>query len=142
MKPKEILVLGASGRLGSKFPDDLCIKPNSLDLNIGRIEDIKSYVFYNKDIKYIINCAAYTNIDKCEEHPFTAFYTNTQGAANLAKVCVNNNIKLIHISTNYIFGSNNNDLNEFNEKDIYPLNVYGMSKLHAIKLAFYRAIYS
>ena len=76
----------------------------------------------------VINCAAYTNVDRAEEERDKAFLINGVGAQNLALGCSNRNIPLCHISTDYVFdGTNDKPYTPFD--DTHPINVYGESKL-------------
>jgi dTDP-4-dehydrorhamnose reductase len=81
------------------------------------------------DIKVdcIINCAAYTDVRKAEVEREKAFDVNSNGVKNLVAYCEENNIKLIHFSTDYVYNSNNSKpINE--EEFIDPQNYYGFSK--------------
>lgn len=76
----------------------------------------------------VINCAAYTNVDKAEEEQAKAFLVNGIGAQNLALACAARGIPLCHISTDYVFnGSGTRPYTPFDNTD--PINVYGASKL-------------
>ncbi len=75
----------------------------------------------------LINCAAYTAVDKAESEPEAAFAVNRDGPANLADECERLGIPLIHISTDYVFnGKSDRPYREEDAAD--PLNVYGLSK--------------
>lgn len=90
----------------------------------------KSYLQYDnsdRHIKWIINCAAYTNVEKSEDEPELAHKINSSGVLNIARVARNIGAKLIHISTDYVFdGQKNQPYTEEDEKN--PINVYGKSK--------------
>jgi dTDP-4-dehydrorhamnose reductase len=76
----------------------------------------------------VINCAAYTNVDGCESDKDAAFRVNAIGPRNLAIACEKYGIKLLHISTDYVFSGEGNE--PFNEYDIpRPVSVYGKTKL-------------
>lgn len=78
-------------------------------------------------IKWIINCAAYTNVDKAEEDVEIAQKLNTEGPKNIARLARNIGAKLIHISTDYVFnGKYNQPYTE--DMDKAPLGVYGKTK--------------
>ncbi len=123
------LVTGGFGQLG------LCLQAqtknayftDSFNCDITDINSIKSYI-KNKDIKAIVNCAAYTNTTKAEsEEKELCYKVNVDGVKNLAVVASELNIPLIHISTDFVF---NESENEFYESDkANPLNEYGKSKL-------------
>ena len=81
----------------------------------------------DKHIKWIINCSAYTNVDKAEEEPELADKLNNLGALNIARTARSIGAKLIHISTDYVFGGNGKEpYTEDMEKN--PLGVYGKTK--------------
>ena len=81
----------------------------------------------DKHIKWIINCSAYTNVDKAEEEPELADKLNNIGALNIARTARSIGAKLIHISTDYVFnGKGNEPYTEDMEK--VPLGVYGRTK--------------
>lgn len=96
------------------------------DLNISNLQSVKEYL-NDKSIRYVVNCAAYTNAEQAEKEKSSAFNTNAIGPKNLAQVCNLYSINLLHISTDYVF----NGLKEmpYVESDLPdPLNFYGISK--------------
>jgi dTDP-4-dehydrorhamnose reductase len=130
----KVLVTGANGQLG------LTIK--KLSFNYGDIEFVfvtKSQLditdenclesFFEKhNFQYCINCAAYTNVDQAERDKDQAFRVNANAVKNLAIVCKQNNVVLIHISTDFVFDGTKGE--PYKETDIpNPINVYGESKL-------------
>ncbi len=83
---------------------------------------------------FIINAAAYTNVDKAEDEQELADLINHQAVAIIAKYCAKNNITLIHYSTDYVFdGSGTEPFAEDNTKNLNPLNHYGRTKLEGEK---------
>lgn len=81
----------------------------------------------DRQIKWIINCSAYTNVDKAEEEPELAEKLNSTGPLNIARLARKIGAKLIHISTDYVFnGKGTSPYTEDMEKD--PLGVYGKTK--------------
>lgn len=81
-----------------------------------------------RKIKWIINCSAYTNVDKAEDEPEFAAKLNKDGPCNIARVARKIGAKLIHISTDYVFdGQSTIPYTENSEKN--PINIYGKSKL-------------
>lgn len=135
-----VLITGAEGQLGQAM---MAQKPTNIEfigcskseLDVTDISQIER-VFLQKKPHVIINCAAYTAVDQAENDAELAYLVNEQGVKNLAKVCKRKNIKVIQISTDYVF-SGNTDL-PYKESDLaQPINVYGQSKLageQAIKL--------
>jgi len=80
-----------------------------------------------KQIKWVINCSAYTNVDKAEEEPELAAKLNCEGPRNIARLCRKIGARLIHISTDYVFGGNGN-APYTEEMERNPLGVYGTTK--------------
>lgn len=131
MKPK-ILVTGSNGQLGT------CIKNiqdnrfdfkyvSSSELDITNNQQVKSYFQLHK-IDWCINCAAYTAVDKAESDYDSSFNVNVSGAKNLAEACKAYSVKLIHVSTDFVFDGKNNK--PYKESDLTnPIGVYGETKL-------------
>lgn len=128
-----ILITGSNGQLGSEIRDlkkhyshfDFFFK-DLPDLDICNYNHLKEFVIGN-NIKAVINCAAYTAVDKAEENKEIAFKVNAEGVSNLVKVLESYNGKLIHISTDYVFNGAN--FIPYQEEDtVNPIGVYGHSK--------------
>jgi dTDP-4-dehydrorhamnose reductase len=134
-----VLVTGKNGQLGQsikKIVDEKKITNLSNynftfigreELNLEYIDSIRSYFDVN-EFNIIINCAAYTKVDKAEENQKQANLINHTAVKELAKIAKTKNIKLIHISTDFVF----NGLNKkpYTENDVTsPLNIYGETKL-------------
>ncbi len=128
MDQKAILITGANGQLGTelakRYPD--AVLTDSEKLNITDENTVKNFDWSN--IKFIINCAAYTDVDGAEtaEGRKKAWLINSVGVKNLAKVCQENDITLIHISTDYVFDGEAEQHDE--QETLSPLGVYGCSK--------------
>ena len=129
-----ILVTGASGQLGSEIQElskeysqyDFFFT-DVADLDITDLEKVREYCNTNQ-IKTIINCAAYTAVDKAEEQTDICNAVNHIATVNLSKIAKELNIKLVHTSTDYVFNGKNHV--PFKEDDITdPINVYGKTKL-------------
>ena len=129
-----ILVTGASGQLGSEIQEfskeysqyDFFFT-DVADLDITDLEKVREYCNTNQ-IKTIINCAAYTAVDKAEEQTDICNAVNHIATVNLSKIAKELNIKLVHTSTDYVFNGKN--YVPFKEDDITdPINVYGKTKL-------------
>ena len=97
------------------------------------ISDYKALEKFGKDkkIKWVINCAGYTKVDKAEEEAEQVFRINQDGVRNIALFSAKRQIKLIHISTDYVFdGRQEGSAFAFREDDeTNPINIYGKSKL-------------
>lgn len=132
-----ILVTGSNGQLGSEIKE-LSVEykynffftdKNSLD--ISNEKDIKDFIETN-DINTIINCAAYTAVDQAEEDESNADKINHFAVQYLAKISKEKNIKLIHVSTDYVF--NGEAYKPYAESDTpNPNGVYGRTKLDGEK---------
>jgi dTDP-4-dehydrorhamnose reductase len=128
----KILFTGANGQLGHEIKRAALKREISVEgltrqkLDITQPDSIKAAILRcNPTI--VINCAAYTAVDKAENEPELAFAVNQDGPAYLAKVCSDHDIALIHISTDYVYDGSKNSA--YLESDsIAPINVYGKSK--------------
>ena len=129
-----ILVTGANGQLGSSlkslapnYPNFTFYFTDKNELDITKIRKIEEFVSKNK-IQLIINCAAYTNVDKAEDEFPLANEINHLAVENLGVVSKDNNIRLIHISTDYVFdGTLEKPYVETDKTN--PTNNYGITKL-------------
>ncbi len=128
-----ILITGSNGQLGSEFKN---IKDSFNSFNffftdvnecdITSKKSISEYIIF-KNIYCIINCAAFTNVDNAEIEIKKARKLNELAVQNLVEICQENNIKLIHISTDYVFdGSNSHPYRESDQ--VSPVGVYGKTK--------------
>lgn len=138
-----ILVTGANGQLGT------CLR-NSVE-NASHNTQFKtsnSYIFTDvdelditdtdavaktvkdNDIKVIVNCAAYTNVDKAESDRDFADLLNAKAVRNLADAVKANDGTLLHISTDYVFGGSIGNTPRTEDEPANPTGVYGLTKLH------------
>jgi dTDP-4-dehydrorhamnose reductase len=137
---KKILVTGANGQLGKElkrlevsYPGYEFIFLSREDLPIHHFEMIRYYFSVYKP-HYVINCAAYTAVDRAEEEQERAFHINGEAVGVLAAVCKENNARLIHLSTDYVFnGMATTPYRE--DAHTHPQSVYGASKLEGEKQA-------
>jgi len=128
-----ILVTGSNGQLGSELKKtgftalDEVFYTDAAELDITDYSAVERFIQAN-EIDTIINCAAYTAVDRAEEEPALAAEINTGAVANLAKVAAKADALLIHISTDYVFDGTGNV--PYTEKDKpCPVSVYGSTKL-------------
>ena len=129
----KLLVFGGSGQLGLEIlprARDLNFEvaaPVTAEVDVSDYEQIK-YLIKKLEPNCIINCAAYTNVDLAETEKDFAYKVNEQGPYSIARVIKETDIRLIHISTDYVFdGSLNRPLTENDKTN--PINIYGQSKL-------------
>lgn len=133
---KKILVIGKNGMLGSELYERLNNNSSYItqataleDLDICNKENVFEVVNTFKP-DYIINCAAYTNVDGCESNVELANNVNGSAIKNLAEAANTTNATLIQISTDYVFNGNL-PLEKIYTEDMEtePVNAYGVSKL-------------
>lgn len=130
----KVLLLGANGQLGQALQAEAAGFPALALISTGRSEvDICDTASIRQAItryqpQVIINCAAYTAVDKAEAEPAQAYRINRDGVANLAAQAALHNIALLHISTDYVFSGE--QAHPYTEQDSpAPKSVYGASKL-------------
>lgn len=128
-----ILVTGANGQLGSELRKIGFTTLNEVfftdlaELDITDYDAVDKYVLDN-EIDTIVNCAAYTAVDRAEDEPELAAKVNTEAARILSNVAYKQDCLLIHISTDYVFDGTGNI--PYTEKDKpCPVSVYGKTKL-------------
>lgn len=128
-----VLITGSNGQLGSEIRE-LAVNYKKLDfifkdlpeLNICNFNLLQSFIIDN-NINAVINCAAYTAVDKAEQNTEIAEDVNSNGVLNLINALKSVNGKLIHISTDYVF--NGDHFMPYNESDsVSPIGVYGETK--------------
>ena len=130
----KILITGAGGQLGRDCVARLesvhrVVACTSGELDITDREQVDA-VFRRNRPEVVINCAAYTAVDRCEEENNRCFEVNGIGPGILAAQCRAGNARLIHISTDYVFDGNRPVPTPYCEDDpVNPLSAYGRSKL-------------
>lgn len=140
---KKIVVTGADGQLAKCLAELVKNEPiagtefiflNRQQLDIADKHVVEAFFFSNQ-IDCLVNCAAYTAVDLAESEVEKAFQINADGVKYLASECHDNQVKFIHVSTDYVFdGEANAPITE--EENTNPLGVYGKSKLEGERLAF------
>lgn len=129
-----ILVTGGNGQLGnsikkisSDYPQHTFFFTDVPEVDITNLE-LLDRLMEEKSVDAIINCAAYTAVDKAESDVVLAESINVAGPKNLAEAAKKRGAKLIHVSTDYVFnGTANEPLKEEAQTD--PIGVYGRTKL-------------
>lgn len=130
-----VLVTGSNGQLAltikelfetNKDEINFIFKSKS-ELDITNYQEVQEF-FEKNAFHYCVNCAAFTNVELAESESETAFSINAEAVKNLAIACKNQDVVLIHISTDYVFdGQANKPYKETDQTN--PINVYGSSKL-------------
>jgi dTDP-4-dehydrorhamnose reductase len=127
-----VLVAGSKGMLATDLlglleRDHEVFKGARPGFDITEIKSIRDAIEGVKP-DWVINCAAYTTVDRAEKEGEMAFKVNGAGPGNLASVCRDSGVGLVHISTDFVFdGKKNTPYNESDATD--PVNTYGRSKL-------------
>ncbi len=127
----KVLVIGANGQLGKDivrvFTNTDLIPLDLPEVDISELDSVRRAINkYTPDV--VINTAAYHNVPECEENDMKAFEVNGIGTKNLALICRDKNITLLHISTDYVFDGKKKK--PYVETDTpAPVNVYGITKL-------------
>ena len=130
MNQQSILVTGGSGLLGSELKKLLidATFPLSQEFDITNFEQMDKYLASGTtEYAVLLHCAAFTSPPKIDKEPLNAIDTNIIGTANIVKLCMKYNIKLIYISTDYVFDGEKGNYKE--DDAVSPVNKYAWSKL-------------
>ena len=129
----DIMILGSGGQLGSElhklYRDAICYDhspngPNSIDFqNLERLET----EIINSNVKWVLNSAAFTNVDACETNKELAYKVNGLAVRTIVRASKKINANLLHVSTDYIFDGSTGHYKEYDFPN--PVNYYGISKL-------------
>ena len=129
---RRIVVAGAGGRLGSalarewKSAGEDVIGFNRQELDLSRPDQLRA-VLEPMEFGVLVNCAAQTNVDRCETHPEEAMQINAHAVRTLAEICAAKASRCIHVSTDYVFdGTKRTPYTE--EDPVIPISQYGESK--------------
>lgn len=152
---KTILVFGAGGMLGTELCEKIAERgwkveaPTISEVNIADRDNVfhwfEDYSKKGSAVPYaVVNCAAYSNVNGCENLPSEAFMANCIGPKNIADACIRNLVPLfVHVSTDYVFDSPVPErMYHGASTDFFPVNIYGVSKLAgeiAIRSAYHKA---
>jgi len=134
----KIIVTGGDGLLGRTFQEHLSMNGSytsavmpKTELDITNKASIRMALTKDRP-DWLINCAAFTNVDSAELNPTIAFDVNSNAIKNVAEVATELNIRVMHFSTDYVFdGQSSQPYAE--ESETNPLNQYGLSKLEGEK---------
>ena len=137
---KRILITGANGQLGQSiaemsknYKEIECFFVTRNELDITN-EDLVNHYFDDKSFDFVINCAAYTAVDKAEDDQENAFLVNAKATEFLAKISNVKNIPFIHVSTDYVFDGTES-VPRLETDQTNPIGVYGQTKLDGENLA-------
>jgi dTDP-4-dehydrorhamnose reductase len=130
---RKIVIVGSGGRLGAalvrewRAAGDEVIGFNRALLDIGNTAQVRE-TLGDLEFDALVNCAAQTNVDRCEKEPEEAFRLNSKAVATIADVCTRKKARCVHISTDYVFDGEKRE--PYTEEDeARPISVYGESKL-------------
>ena len=127
-----ILVTGARGQLGTDLSDELIGRGHEVigvdvdDMDITDADAVESFMGKTGP-QAVIHCAAYTATDRAEDEPDVCRLVNSVGTCNIAEVCRRMNIKMLYISTDYVFGGEGEEPFKVDDAAA-PLSVYGRTK--------------
>lgn len=134
MQSKRVLVTGANGQLGREMQRLGAVLPNQYiftdveELDITDGQAVEQFIEEQK-INIVVNCAAYTNVDRAEDDEDMAEAINATAVCNLARAVKRVDGVLFHVSTDYVFGGDGNTPRT-EDMPLNPLGVYGRTKLH------------
>ena len=131
---KKIMVTGCNGQLGRAINKEMSQDPalEFVNTDVGELDitDVNKVLSFVQEVKpyAIINCAAHTNVNKCETDVDNAYKINAIGPRNLSIAAARTGAKLMHVSTDYVFdGNGSKPYIEFDPVD--PVGMYGATKL-------------
>lgn len=129
----KILVTGAAGQLGNELHNVLeqkmpgvTIYTDINELDLTDAPAVKKFIIDN-EISHVVNCAAYTAVDKAEQEPALCAKINTDVVKNIAEVATDYGVKVIHISTDYVFDGTAHSPYKESDK-VNPISTYGTTK--------------
>jgi len=132
-----IWLIGNNGMLGREVELTLQKRgveyaASDIEVDISNRASVSAFMDAHPDIEAVINCAGYTDVDKAEQEREIAFVLNGEAPGNLAKICIQRDAALYHISTDYVFPGTG-DVPWDTDSPTDPVNTYGESKLQGEK---------
>ena len=128
MKLERIIFTGADGLLGSEVREiapALCFTTRD-DFDVTNYSQMESFVA-GGDFGAVVHAAAFTSPPVCEKEPLKALQANIIGTANVVRLCIEHGMRMVYISTDYVFRG---DRGHYKEEDsVYPVNKYAWSKM-------------
>ncbi len=133
------LVTGASGQLGVEISETLSARGHEVAALSREFLDVSDFgaverAFARWEPELVLNAAAYTDVDGCENDPDRAYSVNAVGPRNLARSCEESAAVFLHVSTNYVFDGKSTEPYETSDL-ANPISVYGRTKLAGENLA-------
>ena len=129
----KVLVTGAGGQLGYDVIEELnkrniaCQGADLAEFDIPAFNATVNFIInYMPDV--VVHCSAYTAVDNAEDNQELCRRVNAIGTENIAKICKKTNVKMMYISTDYVFPGVGNEFYKENDATA-PLNFYGLTKL-------------
>jgi dTDP-4-dehydrorhamnose reductase len=142
----KVLIIGKNGQLGKSIQKIVKIHNNNYkfksndvffvgreQLDLSKNNSINNYFNSNNIFDIIVNCAAYTSVDKAEDEKELAIQINHLAVKKIAQIAKKQQAKLIHISTDYVFDGES-DIPYIETDETNPINVYGQTKLDGEQL--------
>lgn len=127
-----LLITGANGQLGRCLQEVMgeqkALYTDAAQLDITDPAALEAFTKSHL-LQGVVNCAAYTDVDKAEEEPERAYQVNALGPAHLARLCARLQIPLVHISTDYVFDGKNREMPYVETDAVDPQSAYGSTKL-------------
>jgi dTDP-4-dehydrorhamnose reductase len=123
-----LLFTGGSGLLGGAFRRlrPFGLFPSSAEFDVTSYEQMRAWIG-GKSLGALVHAAAFTSPPKVDQDPLKALRVNVVGTGNVVRLCMELNLRLIYISTDYVFRGDRGRYRE--DDDLYPVNKYAWSKL-------------
>ncbi len=132
----KILIFGASGRVGeilsaaARANGHELLTPSHAECDMERPASVGEYVLCHDMVSLVVNCAAISQVESCQENPLRAHVVNAMSPAAMALACRHTGARFIHLSTDYVLDGRRPGLKQTHAR-CKPVNIYGMSKVEA-----------